>query len=125
MRGGLAGVLRRRRAAAIALLERGDAVADRELDQARQVLDLELVHHAAAVGVDALRRKPEQRRDLARGRALHDELQHLQLAAAQALERMLAGALEDYIRERGGRNLLAQIALPAVDRAHRGHHLAP
>src|SRR5262245_45221546 len=95
------------------LLERGDAVPDRALDEARQVLDLEFLHHAAAVGVDALRREAEALGDFRARAALDDQLQDLPLARAQPLDRIVLAALAQVALELGRVDLLAEIALAA------------
>src|SRR2546430_6842618 len=71
------------------VLDAGDAAADREAHEARQVVDAELEHDAAAVGVDARRRDPQARGDLLAGEARDHQLEHLALAAAQLLERVV------------------------------------
>lgn len=58
------------------------AVTNREFHQRRQILDIELRHQPAAVGVDALGRQAETFRDLGTGAAIDDQAQHLALARA-------------------------------------------
>src|SRR5579871_6113549 len=65
-----------------------DAVPDRETDQPGQVLDAELEHDAAAIGIDARRGNPESRGDLLAGPAGDDELENLSLAPAQYVQRV-------------------------------------
>src|SRR5688572_6267159 len=65
-----------------------EAATNGELDEGGQVLEAELGHEPAAIGVDALRREAEAQRHLAARIALDDELQYLQLARAQTLERV-------------------------------------
>src|SRR3989442_48458 len=53
-------------------------------DQARDVVDVELLHHARAVKLGRLEGDPEQRADLLRGLALCHELPDLALPGGQA-----------------------------------------
>src|SRR5690242_3273641 len=106
------------------LLQRGDAVADGELDQARQILDFELLHHAASIGIDALGRQAQALGDLRARPALDDELQHLALARAQALDRIVLAALAEVALELLAVDFLAEVARAGAQRAHRAHHLA-
>src|SRR5258705_378116 len=72
-------------------LDGRDAAPDREPHEARHVLDAQLQHEAAAVGIDARRRDAETGADLLARLAGDDEIQNLALARAQALERVVAG----------------------------------
>ena len=55
---------------------------DRELDESRDVLDLQFLHQPAAVGIDGCRRNAECRRDLGARTAFRHQLQGLALAPA-------------------------------------------
>jgi len=55
-------------------VERADAVADREFDQGRKIADIQLAHHAAAIGLDRFDGQGQGGRDLGAGLAFDDEL---------------------------------------------------
>src|SRR5438105_12301997 len=115
-----------------------DAVADGEAHERRQVADAELERNAAAVGVDAARGNAQLRRNLFARSAGDHPLEHLPLAPAEALERVvgkLAQLLDvrQHIARLAARCIVAQrralarpehpaiaCAVPAVARHLRG-----
>src|SRR6185437_7936647 len=63
------------------------AASDCELYEAREAIDIELLHKAAAIGVDRLGRKKQRTGDVGRAFAGGDPLQDLAFATAQLPER--------------------------------------
>src|SRR5690242_12495273 len=96
-------------------LENGETMLDGELDQARNVADLELLHQPAAIGLDGLRRQRQHLRDLRAGTAFDDQLQDFPLALAEALQRAGGVALADIVVDRRG-------GYPPAQVAHAGLH---
>src|SRR5258707_3267056 len=70
-------------------LDARDAAPDRESNKTRDILDAQLQHDAAAVGVDARRRDIKPSSDFLARATVDDQFQDLALAPAQSLERIL------------------------------------
>jgi hypothetical protein len=66
----------------------GDTVPDREPNQARKMPNAQLLHHAAAVSVDARRRNPKTSSNFLACATGDDEFQNFALAPAQPLQRV-------------------------------------
>src|SRR5258706_13419520 len=104
-----------------ALARRRQAVPDCALQERGVIDDAELLHQPAAIGLDRLRGEIDGAGDLGARAAFDDELQHLALARAQALERAfraVAGGGSGADPEGG-----AEIAAPGANRADRRNHL--
>src|SRR6266568_5351958 len=72
-------------------------VLDGELHQGGHVADAQLLHHAAAIGVDALRGDAEQFGHFRAGVAFDDQLQDLAFTTTQALHRARRVSLPDVV----------------------------
>ena len=66
----------------------GQIPANRELHQARQVVDIEFAHQAGAVGVDGFRTQLQARGDLLVPQSFDQEAEHLVLARTQTFQRV-------------------------------------
>src|SRR5436190_7972649 len=117
----------RRRTATVAkkLIDGRDSVANREFDERRDVLDFELRHQAAAIRLDALRRKLQPLGRLCDRPAFDRMLQHLALARAEPIEWIGDAALAKILLERLRTHLLADVAAPAMHRPDRFEHDPP
>src|SRR5947209_14933014 len=77
----------------------------RELDQAGDIVNIELLHQARTIGVDGLRTKFETGANLLGTQALDQQVKYLELAGAKTLERIGGSRLV------GGKKDLLQIEL--------------
>ena len=75
------------------LVERGQSVLDGKLDQAGQVMHVQLVHDLAAIGIHRFGRQPQPIGDLGRRLPVGQPPHDLTLTLVQPIERRLAAAL--------------------------------
>ena len=93
-----------------------------KLHQRRHILEAQLLHKAAAIGLDGLDREEQDRSCLRAGLSLGDQLQDLALARAEALQHV-ARALAYIILQHGLGDLAAEVSPYLVDGADGFHHL--
>ena len=87
---------------------------DRKLDQFGKTGHVELLHEAAAIGMDRLGRQRKRASDVCGALACGDKLQNLALAAAQRPQRVGRSVFANVVVDHGLRDLLAQVAPPGL-----------
>ena len=74
-------------------MRRGQIPLDGELDQAGDIVDIQLAHQAGAVGVDRFGAEFEAGGDLLGADPFHQQREHLVFAGAQRLQRVFGRGL--------------------------------
>ena len=108
------------------LFQRRQPVEDGEPDKTREIADAQLLHDAAAVGLNRLRRKREPAGNLCARSALDDELKDFPLAwpqARQGTAPFREFALAHIVVNHFVRDSMAQIAMTGVDSADGVNYL--
>ena len=103
------------------------AVSDGKLDQGREIVDVELLHYAAAVCIDGLRGEGKDICNLGTWLSLNNQMQHFSLAFSKTGEgagRISQVGLGEIAVDHLVGDLLAQIAPSSVDGADSLDHLA-